>query len=190
MDYLFAVLISLVISLFPAKRILLSFFLIGSEKYNMYYNIKSIYNILGMIGYLIPLLDFVKIPLLYISLSYFNMEFLFNYILILVILFWYIINKKELIYNRGVSFFLGMFLILDLSLFQSLLVIYLSLILLTRFQSIAGFITGLLTIPIYLTTNTISLEFTFMIISSTIILVNYKDAFFQVLDNSFFHLFS
>ncbi len=181
--------IVLLIGLLPVKKYLSYIFypeIFFSEK--IIYNIKKTYLLVGQIGFLFPLIDFLKPLILYYCLIKLSLKNYLYFAVFVLIILWCYGNKKEAIINRGTSFFLGIFFIIDLSLFQLFLVIYASILLLTRYQSAASFILGIVIIPVIMLIDISLFKIVIGSIASYIIVSNYKNAFIKIFSKTFFHL--
>jgi len=191
MDLVISILIALAIGLIPIKKIFTDIFFYSKDLSMDNYDFKKCYAIWKCRSYFLPLLDFLKIPFLYYILNLLEFQASLLLAIFIIIVLWITNPLNDLFYGRGMSIFLGAFLVVNIEIFKIMALIYVSLLLLSRYQAVASFLTGIAAIPVLI----YGMEYTFfelilvMLFSCTVI-YSYKNSFCQILNKRFFHLFS
>ncbi|KUO52190.1 MAG: hypothetical protein APF76_03900 [Desulfitibacter sp. BRH_c19] len=188
MDIVISIVVALVIGILPLKKLFAFYFFSYEDLYMKHYDLKKCYDIWGHISYILPLLDFLKGPMLYYVLKILNIQ-ASPLVAIILIVLWKVNPLKDFFLGRGMSFFMGISLIINIEIFRLVILIYLSLLILSRYQSIASFLTGILATPVvFLNTSFTLIELTVVIICSGLVLISYKSSFYQIFNKRFFHL--
>ena len=191
MDLAISILIALAIGIIPIKKIFTNIFFYPRDIFMDYYDLKKCYAIWKRVSYFLPLLDFLRAPILYYSLILLEVQANLLLAISILIALWVINPLKDLFYGRGMGIFLGVFLVVNIELFKILALIYISLLLLSRYQSAASFLTGIAAAPVFMFNMEYALfELILVILFSCIVTYNYKNSFYQILNKRFFHLFS
>lgn len=191
MDLIISMLIALSIGVIPIKKIFTRFFFSYRNLFMDYYDLKKCYAVWGHVSYFLPLLDFLRAPILYYSLN--MLEVQANTLLAISILIasWIINPLRDLFYGRGIIIFLGIFLVVNMEIFKVVALVYISLLFLSRYQSVASFLTGAAAVPVVIySVDYILIELVFVMLFSCTVVYHYKSSFYQILNKRFFHLFS
>ncbi|WP_028307245.1 hypothetical protein [Desulfitibacter alkalitolerans] len=190
MDLIISILITLAIGIIPIKKIFTRVFFSHRDLFMDYYDLKKCYGVWGHVSYFLPLLDFLKAPALYYYLNLLDLHG--NTLLIIILIALWLANPlSDLFYGRGMSIFLGIFLVVNMEIFKIIFLIYMSLLLLSRYQSAASFLTGAAAVPIVIYSKSYTLIELFLVaVFSCIVVYHYKGSFYQILNKRFFHLSS
>lgn len=188
MEIILSVIVSLVIGVLPLKKILALCLFSYKNIYMEHYEFKKCYDIWGNLSYILPIMDFLKGPTLYYILKIINIQPSPLAAILLVVL-WKVNPLKDSFKGKGMSVLLGVSLVINIDIFKLLVLMYLSLLILSRYQGIAGFVTAIVATPMSLiNTNCTLIELTIITICSCFVLLNYKSSFYQIFSKRFFHL--
>ena len=191
MDIVISILAALIIGIIPIKKIFTNIFFYPRDIFMDYYDLKKCHAIWKHLSYFLPLLDFLRAPVLYYSLILLEVQAHLLLAISILIALWIINPLKDLFYGRGMGIFLGVFLVVNIEIFKMVTLIYISLLFLSRYQSVASFLTGVTaTFAVMYSVNYILVELILVILFSCIVVYNYKISFYQILNKRFFHLFS
>lgn len=191
MDLIISFLIAIFIGILPIKKLFTGFFFPHKNLFINYYDLKKCYAIWGNVSFFLPLLDFLKTPILHYSLNLIEIQTNTLLPITIMIVSWIINPLKDLFYGRGMSIFLGLFLVVNLEIFKTVVLIYLSILLLSRYQSAAGYLTGITSVPMVIyNVDCVLMELFLLILFSCTVIYQYKSSFYQILNKRFFHLSS
>ena len=180
--------LSSIIGIFPFKKILARFFLY-KDCFSKNYEAKTNYEVWGEMSFLLPIFDFFSAPLLYICLRCFNLELFMCVSAIIMIIIWRLNVLCQPFQGRGISLCLGIFFIMNPGLFKITSLFFVCLLILSRYQSIAGFTTGLAILPFSVSTGVFHGPMQILLIlCSILLLTSYKKAAVSILFNTFPHL--
>jgi len=191
MDLAISVLIAMGIGIIPIKKIFTDIFFHPTDISMNYYEFKKCYAVWKYRSYFLPVLDFLKAPALYYILNLLELQSYLLLAISIIIVLWLINPLNDLFYGRGMSIFLGVFLVVNIEIFKIIALIYVSLLLLSRYQAVGSFLTGIAVIPMLIYGMEHSLfELILVILFSCTVIYSYKSSFYQILNKRFFHIFS
>jgi len=191
LEFFLSLVSALTIGALPIKKIYVSLCFPYKQWFPKNYDLKKCWEMWGEKSLALPALDLIKGPIYIFITNSMNYHGCIIPGVLTLIVIWQINLFNEVFYGRGISLFGGIILITDPVLFKYYLLLYSSLLLITRYQSLAGFITGILIIPLHFLVGSYGFNHTVIILLiSLILIINYCQTAYHIFAKNFYHLSS